>query len=299
MLKNLIYILLIFSAGGTFCQTEIFREGNKWGIKEGDKIIIKPVYDTTFNFDVTGKVCLVCNKSTTQPVNRFIKSISPVYNCNYLDKAGKRLMVIPYGSDTACSIFSLSKLAVKQYQEDPKYIIASIKGKKFLITKDFKQITYKYYTEINYTYDPNFLVVETKNEGNVILRSLIDLNEKEIVPFLYSNIKLNTRDSMIVACSAGLGPNREDDIYNYNGKKTDSYKRHIDMVTKNFVIHKIFEPKEYYIVYNTKTKEEHVVYSEEIQLHTNEELLMRNEDHWFTYDMVTNKKKPFDQKNKK
>lgn len=296
MLKKLIYLLFVICSGNAFCQTETFKELTKWGIKENDKVIIKPVYDTAFNFDNNGKVCLVCNKAKTPSANRFIRVMSVTYNCNYLDKTGKRLMIIPYGSDTACSIFSLTKQAVKQYTEDPKYIIVSVKGRRFLVTKDFKQITFKEYSEINYTGDPNFLIAEIKNEANVVFKGLIDLNEKEIVPFIYSNIKLNTRDSLIIACSAGMGANREDDIYNYSGKKVDSYRRHIDMATKNYVIHKIFEPKEYYIIYNPKTKEEHVVYSEEVQLHTGEELLMRNDDHWFTYDMITGLKKPFEQK---
>lgn len=299
MLKKILYIFYLLSSTAVFCQPQIFKELNKWGIIERDTVLIKPIFDTVFNFDAKGKVCLACNKLKTPSANRFIKIVSVTYNCNYLNKKGKRLMVIPEGSDSACSIFSLTKQSVKQYQEDEKYIIASVKNKKFLVTKDFKQITFKNYSEIYFTSHPDFLIAEIKTEGNVILKGLIDLNEKEIVPFLYSNIKINTRDSIIIACSAGIGMNREDDIYNYLGKKTDSYRRHIDMATKNFIIHKLFEPKEYYIILNLKTKEEHIVYSEEMQLHNDEELLMRNENHWFTYDMATNKKKPYDTKHKK
>lgn len=299
MLNKILYIFYLLSSTAVFGQPLIFKELNKWGIIERDTVLIKPVYDTVFNFDAAGKVCLACNKLTTPSNNRFIKMVSVTYNCNYLNKKGKHLMVIPEGSDSACSIFSLTKQSVKQYQNDEKYIIASVKNKKFLATKDFKQITFKNYSEIYFTNHPDFLIAEIKTEGNIILKGLIDLNDKEIVPFLYSNIKINARDSIIIACSAGIGMNREDDIYNYKGKKTDSFRRHIDMATKNFIIHKVFEPKEYYIILNLKTKEEHIVYSEEMQLHNDEELLMRNEDHWFTYDMATNKKKPYDTKHKK
>lgn len=280
-------------------QTEVFKENNKWGIREKNEVIIKPVYDTAFNFDPAGKVCMVCYKSKNVPNNRFIKMTTTTYNCNYLNKSGKRLMVMPSGMDSACSVFSLTKDAVKQYQEDPKYIIATIKNRKFLVTKDFKEITYKEYSDIHFTDDPNFLMGEIKTEGNVILKGLIDFNEKEIIPFLYTNIKLNRRDSLIIACSAGLGPTREDDIFSYEGKKLDSYHRHIDFATKHFIIHKIFEPKEYYLIYNPENKEEKIVYSEEASILQGEELLMRNEDHWFTYDMTTNKKKPYDPKHKK
>jgi hypothetical protein len=293
-----VFITLCFF-GGLQAQTEVFKEFNKWGIKDKDKIIIKPVYDTAFNFDAGGKVCLVCNKSKNTPNNRFIKLTTVSYNCNYLDKNGRRLMVIPSGADSACSIFSLSKEGVKQYQEDARYIIATVKNRKFLIGKDFKQITFKEYSDLHVTDEPGFIIGEIRTEGNMILKGLINLDEKEIVPFMYSNIKFNRRDSLIVACSAGLGNSREDDIYNYEGKKLDSYHRHIDMATKQFVIHKIFEPKEYYLIFNPKNKEEKIVYSEEASILHGEELLMRNEDHWFTYDMLTNKKKPYDHKHKK
>ncbi len=298
-LKNLVFIFIFLFQSSIQGQTAVFREAGKWGIRENEKIIIKPAYDTVFNFDVTGKVCLACFKAKSASVNRFIKTVTASYNCNYLNRNSKRLMVIPYGSDTACSVFSLTKQTVKQYQENPRYIIATVKNRKFLVDKDFKQITYKEYADIYFTTDSNLIMPEIKTEGNVILKGLIDLKEKEIVPFLYSNIKLNTRDSLIIACSAGVGTNREDDLYDYSGEKLEGYKRHVDMATKQFIIHKLFEPKEHYIIYNRETKEEKTVYSEEAQLLPGTELLMRNEDHWFTYDMATNKKKAWDTKQKK
>ncbi|MCE3228785.1 MAG: hypothetical protein K0S32_3336 [Bacteroidetes bacterium] len=297
MLKRILYIVILFVSLDALCQTQTFKDGKKWGIKENEKTLIAPFYDTIFNFDAAGKVCLACHKAKPVNNNRFIKLTGPTYNCNYLNKKGERLIITNAIGDTA-SVFALGKNAVKQYQEDPKYIIAGIKDKKYLTDKNFKQITAKDYTEIYFTDHPEFIMAEIKTEGNMILKGLLDLNEKEIIPFLYSNIKI-LPDSIIVACSAGVGVNREDDIYNYAGKKLDSYRRHIDLVTKDYVIHKIFEPKEYYIIYNTKTKEEKMVYAEQAQLYEGEELLMANDDHWFTYNMATGKKKSYDHKHKK
>ncbi|MCE3258418.1 MAG: hypothetical protein K0S12_59 [Bacteroidetes bacterium] len=296
MLKKVLHIVILFVTLDALCQTKPFKDGKKWGIKENEKILIAPFYDTIFEFDPTGKVCMACHKAKSASTNRFIK-LSPTFACNYLNKKGDRLVITNFAGDTA-SVFALGKNSVKQYQEDSKYIIATIKDKKYLADKDFRQITAKDYSDIYFTSDPNFIMAEIRTEGNLILKGLIDLEEKEIIPFLYSNIKL-LKDSFIVACSAGIGVNREDDIYNYRGKKLDSYRRHIDLVTKDFVIHKIFEPKEYYIIYNPKTKEEKMVYSEEAQLYQGDELLMRNDDHWFTYNMVTGKKKSYDHKHKK
>lgn len=294
--KKLLHILFFLFPLTFLCQTKTFKEvNNKWGIKEKEQIIIKPVYDTIFNFDTTGKVCLACFKQKSVNANRFIKTPNITYKCNYLDKKGKFLTIKLENGDTT-SIFTLLKVSPKQLRENDKYFIAAIKTNKYLLDKDFKQITVKPYTEIYYTNDYRFFMAEIVNEGNVILKGLIDVNEKEIVPFLYSNVKINSRDSLIVGCSAGIGFNREDDIFNFDGKKLDSYKRHIDMAIKGYVIHKIFEPKEYYIIYNTTTKEENIVYSEEMQLYTTDELLMRNDDHWFTYNLITHKKKSFDYK---
>ncbi|MCW3075728.1 MAG: hypothetical protein JWO32_337 [Bacteroidetes bacterium] len=298
-LKKLICLVAFFYSYLSHCQTLPFKELNKWGIKENEKVIIKPVYDTAFNFDEWGKVCMVCNKGNRPSANKFIKVMGTTYFCNYLNRQGKRLMIIPEGSDTACSIFSLTSQAVNQYQEDSKYIVATVKNRKYLVTKDFKQVTYKDYSEIYFTSEPGFIMPEIKNEGNVILKGLIDLQEKTIIPFLYSNIKFNTHDSLIIACSAGIGINREDDVYNYTGKKLAGYRRHVDMATPKFIIHKIFEPKEYYIIYNNDTKEEKIIYGQELQLRQNDEVLIKNGDQWFTYNMVTNAKTSFDPKPKK
>lgn len=295
MYKGFLHILLLLIPASFISQTHVFKEVNKWGIKENESVIIKPVYDTIFNFDSTGRVCLACFKQKTVSANRFIKTPNIIYRCNYLNKKGGHLTIKPENSDTT-SIFTLLKVSVKQYNENDTYFIAAIKNIKYLIDKDFKQVTAKPYTEIYYTIDPGFFMAEIVTEGNVILKGLIDQNEKEIIPFNYSNIKINPRDSLIVGCSAGIGFNREDDIYSCEGKKIDSYHRHIDMALKGYVIHKIFEPKEYYIIYNIQTKEENIVYAEEARIYTEEELLMRNDDHWFTYNLITHKKKSFDYK---
>lgn len=295
MHRGFLHIFLFLFSLTAFCQTQVFKEANKWGIKKKDSVVIKPVFDTIFNFDTTGRVCLACFKQKSVSQNRFIRTPNLTFKCNYLNKKGERLIIKPENADTI-SVFSLLKVSVKQYTENNSYFIVAIKNNKFLVNKNFKQVTTKPYSEIYYTSSPEFFMAEIVTEGNVILKGLIDKDEKEIIPFNYSNIKINNRDSLIVGCSAGIGFNREDDIYNCNGKKLDSYKRHIDMAIKDYVIHKIFEPKEYYIIYNTKTKEENIVYSQEIQLYTSEELLMRNDDHWFTYNLVTHKKKSFDYK---
>jgi hypothetical protein len=296
--KYFLYFVFCSICLSLFSQTQVFKEKNKWGIKEKDQIIIKPVYDTIFNFDSTGKVCLTCAKVKGAHPNKFIKTPSVTYYCNYLNKKGQRLIIKQTGADTT-SVFSLHKSTLLQYQRNSNIMTVSVKSLKHLVDKDFNQITSKGYDEINLSGEPQFLIAEKKSEGSVLLSGLINLKEEEVIPIVFSHIKVNSRDSLIIACTTGQGSNSEDDIFNYKGEKIAAYRKHVDLATKEFVVHKIFSPKEYYIVLNLKTKEEKIERAEEAMLYKDETLLMMNDGHWFTYDMNTHKKAPFDNKQRK
>ena len=271
-------------------QTIPFKEGLKWGIKENEKIIIKPVYDTVFNFDNAGKVCMACFKTKALSANRFIKTYTIVYSCNYLNKNSNRLQIKTDDNDTA-SVFALGKTTIKQYNDDLNYFIVSAKNKKYLIDKEFEQRTFKGYNEVFITGEPKFFIAEIKNDIGVTYAGLINSKEELIVPFRYSGIKINPKDSLIVGCSAGVGNNGDDDIYDYNGKKINSSKRHVDMATKNFIIHKIFEPKEYYILINLKTKEETNFTAEELVPFEKDEVLIKVKSEWYIYNLASKQKK--------
>jgi len=298
VLKHFLYIFICLIINYSFSQTKTYKENGKWGIKENDKVIIKPVYDTIFNFDSTSKVCLACAKIKGANPNKYIKTPSITFNCNYLNKNNDRLIIKQFGTDT-CSIFSLHKNSVSQYLNNNNYMTVAVKNHKHLVYKNFTQITSKGYDEIYFSSEPEFLIAENKNEGNALLSGLINKKEEEIIPFVFSHIKVNSRDSLIIACTTGQGPNSEDDVFNYKGEKIAAYKKHIELATKEFIVHKIYSPKEYLIIYNIKTKEEKVEYAQEIYLYKEEELLMMNEGHWFLYDMKTHKKSPYDNKHNK
>lgn len=297
---NTIFLFLAFFS---FAQTTTFKENNKWGIKEKDKVIIKPLYDTIFNFDSTGKVCLACAKARGVHPNKYIKTPVFTYNCNYLNKRGEWLTIKQSGADTT-SIFTLLKNTVAQYNGSKNEMTVAVKDKNLidhrnLVDKDFKQITEKGYEEVRYSKEPAFLIASKRNENNVIFEGLINQKEEEVIPFRYSHIKLNVKDSLIIGCTAGQGANSEDDIFDYTGKKIGSYHRHIELATKKFIVHKVFKPKEYLIIVNLSTKEEKVEYAEEAQYYNETQVLMVNEGHWFTYDINTYKKKSYDIKHKK
>lgn len=283
--------MLAFSQGLT-SQTTPFKENLKWGIKENEKIIIQPVYDTVFNFDNTGKVCLACFKTKGLSANRFIKTYTTVYSCNYLNKTGNKLKLKTDDADT-CTVFSLGKTSVNQYNDNSKYFVISSKGKKYLADKDFNQSVFKGYNEIILTGEPNLIITEIKNDGGMVYAGLINLKEEQIIPYKYSGIKINPKDSLIVGCSAGVGNNGDDDIYDYSGKKISSSKRHIDMATKHFIIHKIFDPKEYYILINLKTKEETNFTADELIPSEKDEVLLRVKTEWFVFNLESKQRKPY------
>jgi hypothetical protein len=289
---NILVISLLIFAQDLVSQTMPFKDNLKWGIKEHESIIIKPVYDTIFDFDNSGKVCLACYKTKGLSANKFIKTYTTVYACNYLNKQAGKLKIKTSENDT-CTVFSLGKNSVKQFNEDQKFFIVGSKSKKYLVNKDFSQVTFKGYHEIYPTTEPKLFITEIKNEAGIIYTGLINFNEEQLIPFNYSGIKVNNIDSLIICCSAGLGGSGEDDIYDYSGKKISSYRRHIDMATKNFVIHKIFEPKEYYILLNVKSKEETIFNAEEIVPFEKDEILMRVKSDWFIFNLETKGRKPY------
>ncbi len=296
-LRTSFFICFLFFrvlSGELHAQTLVFKENNKWGISENGTAVIKPVYDTVFNFNVSGKVCLACYKTMVPSANKFIKSLTKIYLCNYLDRSGKRLIINTSPIDT-CSVFTLGKHTVKQFSEYKDYFIVSVKSKKHLVDKDFRQITFKGYHEIILTAEPDFIIAQTADEASTVSSGLINYNEEVIIPFLYSELKINSNDSLIVGCSAGLRANAEDDVFNYAGKKIGAYRRHIDMATKNFIIHKIYVPKEYYIVYNITTKEEKIQQWDEVRFYNHDEILIRVKNDWYIYNMVTGIKKPWKQ----
>lgn len=271
-------------------QTQTFKENLKWGIKENETVIIPAVYDTIFNFDSTQKVCMACYKIKSASASKFIKVMTTTYVCRYLNKKNEKLIVRNLNNDTS-SVFAYTKHSLKQYIGNSPFFVVSTKDKKKnLLTKSFKQLTFNGYYDINPSPDPGFYFTHFMNEGDIILAGLVNDREEEIVPANYSTIKINTSDSLIIACSAGVRINADDEVFNYNGKKLLGTFRHLDFATKNFLIHKIFEPKEYYIFYNMASREEKTIMADEVKLLEHDTLLIRQKNDWYVYDLKTNQK---------
>ena len=287
LLAPLGFILICFFTRSLNSQTLPFQEHGKWGIKEKNQILIAPTFDTILNFDEEGKVCMACYKVRTPSPNKFIKTVTVSFSCHYLNKKNEKLRIKAEDHDT-CSVFAYGKNSFKHYTEHPNTLVVTVKGKRYLVNKEFKQLTFKGYHDIFTTVDPSFYLTYVMAENESVYAGLISTDEKEIIPYHYSGIKINPVDSFIIACRAGLNNGTDDDIFNYQGKLVDSYRRHVELATKNYVIEKIFEPKEHFVIYNPKTKEERPLKADEVHFFEQDQILIKIKSDWFVYDLLTN-----------
>lgn len=273
------------------CSAQAVRENGKWGYRLREKLVVPAAYDTVFGFDTTGKVCLACIRSKSSNNSKFIKVTSTSYACHYYDGAGKKLVVRNQLNDTF-SVFSYNKSTLKNYQGPSRYFTVAVKNKKYLLLKDGRQLTFNDYHDVRPTSSSEFYVAQVVNDMDVVVTGLVNHLEQTVIPFQYSDIVVNMRDSLIICCSAGINANAGDDVYNFEGKKFQNSQKHIDLATKNFLVHKIFEPKEHFLIYNISKKQETPLQADEVAYLSTDELLIKIKNDWFVYDMQTNLKKP-------
>lgn len=268
----------------------VFKNHDKWGIEENNQIIIPNVYDSIFNFDEEGKICLACFKTKVASPSKLIKVVNTVMKCRYLNKKNEKLFIKIAEGDT-CSVFGLSKHSVRQFNENNNSFVVMAKGKKYLVDKNFKQLTFKGYHNVWQSLDPYFYHVQIEDSDEMIYAGLINTLETEIIPHKYSAVKINPVDSLIMGCRAGIPGGTDDDVFDYSGKKVLNHHRHVELATKKFIIEKIYEPKEHYTIYNIETKEEKPLKADEVHFFEQDQILIRIKSEWFVYDLHTNIKK--------
>lgn len=293
-MKTGAYICLLLVLTGILsnsAKAQIVRENNKWGFKKNDAFLIKPIYDTIFGYDSTNKVCLACQKDKTANANKFIKVTITKYLCHYYDAYGNKLMIRNQFNDTF-TVFSRTKNSIAQYNNNSFFFTVAAKGRKYLLTKDFRQQTFNTYHEIRTCEEPMFYVAEQQNEFEQQLMGVVNTREDVIVPFSYTGISFNTDDSLIIACTGRNSLNAADDVYDYKGKRIATSPRHLEMATSKFLIQKIFEPKEQYIFLNLETKVETALTADVVQYYKGDEVAVKIKNDWYIYDLNTNQKRP-------
>ena len=261
-MKRILSIFIILFLSITYsAQLSTFKKNNKWGFSKGGVELSPPVYDTILPFDSTKKVCMACVK-TQKPANKFIKMNNMLIVCKYVNDNNESL-VLKVKNDTV-NYFALNKKSFDYYTQYKDYMIVNARDKKYVVDKQFKQITFNGYDEIIPSAIKHHFIVENKTQGASYFDGVIDNKEKLVVPMEYSSIKSNPFDTLFICCTAQLKLNGSDDVVDINGKKIQSFNKHIDNASKNFVIHMIHEPHEYYIVYDLKAKKEKIINAEDI-----------------------------------
>lgn len=292
-MNRLYFILLfLFNLGNAIGQSQTFKENQKWGIAKNDSVIIPAIYDTVFNFDQSGKVCLACFKSKTTNNSKIIKVTTTVFHCNYLSPLSKRLILKTRIKDT-CSVFVLEKNTFANYTTNDTLFKVKAKNHMYLVSKNFKQLSYKPYVDIDLCDEPGFYVAQDLNEVDVPMHGLINSKEDIIIPFKYSGVKVNPDDSLVMVCGTGYGAGAEDYVFDYSGKKINSNRHHIDLATKNYIVLKLFDPIEKFIIYCNESKEETELLADETKYYSGDKILIRIKTEWYIYDLKTKNQKLF------
>ncbi len=283
-MKNLKYIILLFSFGTLGAQCDFIKNNNnKWSCTKNGEVIIPPIYDTILPFDKSKNICMACVKTQKPNTNKFIKMNNTVLMCKYLNQKNEHL-IIKIKNDT-CNYFNYNKSAFENYTKHPEYISVSAKDKKYIVDKAFKQITFTGFDEIQPTAIKNYFVVQKKTIGSSYLEGVIDMNEKIVVPIEYASVTSNPYDSLFIACTGQLQIMGNDYVFDYNGSKIHSANKHIENATKNFLIHKVHNPTDHYIVYNIQSKKEKAIYADEITYLGNDSLKIKIKSKEYNCDM--------------
>jgi len=266
----LLAIISLFSSLLAFPQFEYKKKGDKWLCLKNSIEIIPPIYDTILPFDETKNICMACVKSQKSATNKFIKTNNMVLMCKYLNDKNEMLILTLNGDTT--SFFNYSKISNDAYRKYPTYFSVLKNEKKYLVNKDFKQVTQKGYDDIYPSGFSGFYVFRNRTVGMAYLEGILNQNEEIIIPAEFTEVTANPFDSLFIACTAQLKLMGEDYVFNVNGKKLHASYKHIDNATKNFLIHKIFEPKEHYVIYSMGTKKDKIIYADQITYLGNDEV---------------------------
>lgn len=285
-------IIPAFTFSVAYSQTlSAFKQDKKWGFKQGETIVIQAQYDSVFGFDQTNQICLVGNEDAAKrSINSLTKQVRKEYVFNYINtKNQKMYFKAPLAIDSVCNV-NVNKQTASLYLGNTNVFVASVDGKKMLVTKKGVRISTAAYDNIHFTKVPGFYSFEV---GSVW--GLMDEHAKQIIAPTYSKLSFNTYDSVIYCCTAGSKFNGMDDVYNYKGEKIHTSNKHIQCAGKNYVIYRLFESENEFIIFDLKEKKEKHVKAEYIYYLKNDTVALLDDD-WFLYDLKTDKRSPLDKK---
>lgn len=293
----LITYILLLGFKTSFAQSVIaYKEKNKWGFKKGETIIIQPQYDTVFGFDQTSKICLAGNiNPLKRSVNPLTKQVKIEYTYFYINNNNHKQFIRTSGTDSTTEV-TVNKQSPGLYLNNNSAYVAMIGEKKYLVSKNGGTISGHGYSNLQFTKLPIFYITFTKDpKNNQEYLGLINFQNKEIIPPIYSKISFNTFDSVIYCCTAGIKFNGSDDVYNYGGGKIHSSAKHIHFATKKFVVYRLFESENSFVVFNVITGKEKS-FTADFMYYLKEDIVALLDGDWYFYNLVTDKRYPMDKK---
>ena len=270
-------------------QPTVFKsKDGRYGMSNAGKVITPAVYDTIYLLDEAGTICLGCQLKVSSGNNKLFKVTTKNYLCNYRTSKGEILRIKTETNDTN-SVFTLSKNTVTVNLSGP--FAVAVHNKKYLVDRNFRQITFKGHYDVGITEDPNVFFVEDVNEAENRFSGLIDKSEKVIFPTKYSGVHVNVKDSLYILCSAGIKNGAEDEVYDYNKRKVFGSLKHIHLATQLFVVMEVFEPTEYFVIANRSNRVEKKLEADEVVYYSEEEIRIRIKNTWYIYNMASGEKK--------
>lgn len=293
---TLYFILLVLFLNPVLYAQNIssFKQNKKWGFKKGESIVIEPQYDTTFGFDQNSEIALVGNiNPNKKTINPLTKEIKFEWNYFYITHKNEKIYIKKSETDSTSDI-TVIKQTQQLYTHDKNAFAATVNGKKYLISKKGKTILTLAFDNIGFTKVPGFYTVENKDpKTGQILIGLVNDKGEFIIQQQYSKISINSLDSVIFCCTAGIKFNGSDDAYNYRGTKLHTSAKHIHAMGRNFAIYRLFESENSYVVHDLNSGKEKTLKVEWLYYLKNDRLLILDGE-WFFYDLKTDKRFPVD-----
>lgn len=285
-----IAVLFTFTSVCLFSQTiSAFKTGNKWGFKKGQSVIIEPQYDSVFGFDETNQICLIGNiDPLKRSVNSLTKQVRIGYTFNYINSKNQKFYFKPQSGLDSVSSIDVTKQSGSLYLGNSDLFIAAFSGKKMLWSKKGKQVSSVKHDNINFTKVPGLYTFEEST-----VWGLMDESGKPLIGPTYSKISINVYDSVIYCCTAGSRFNGMDDVYNYKGEKIHTSGKHIQSAGKNYVIYRLYDSENAFIIHDLKTNTEKNLKADFVYYLRDNKMVILADD-WFFYDLKTEKKAPMD-----
>lgn len=299
--RNIVYlIVIVLTINPAFVLSQTitpFKQTGKWGFKKGEAVIIEAQYDSIFGFDATQQIALVCNLNPKKNfINPLTKELKKIYDFYYITPTNTKVNLMLPDLKNPVNEFANQQKLQKEYLGTQAHFVIFYDGKNYLFNKNGKQITTTPYDNIYLTNHPDFFVIEIKEKSGQSLMGLINEYGKQIIENRYSKIQINTKDSLIICCTAGIRFNGTDDVFDYQGNKKHSSNKHIDYAGKDYIIYKLFEPVLSHVVLDNEDNKEKIIKCDKLSIIKKDEFLIHTDNNWYIYNLKTDKKIEADKK---